>query len=291
MSAPADNSLGLVMLGGGVAVASALALRTSRDGASVGTAAWIHPVPSLGDRNAVISNEFRASDSDDGKARQHLGVDLMYRRRDARDLIAAFPIGTAGGTRLFFMPERVSALAASAGVVAFAGNTTFGNTVIIRHANGWATYYTHLATLEVRQGASVLAGQAIGTIGASPKDTTHLRHLHFEMWRDGIRSSAVDPAPYLDAWSRTEIQDWIPTPSITPRNAGFAYRPVGSRGEAYPEWVRDLKGKSGVYVIREVDKSGNAETVYVGSSVGRLYSTLTRHFQRVRHEAQEVPMT
>jgi Uri superfamily endonuclease len=50
--------------------------------------------------------------------------------------------------------------------------------------------------------------------------------------------------------------------------------------------VRDLKGKSGVYVIRE-----NGETVYVGSSVGRLYETLTRHFQTVRHEAQEVPMT
>lgn len=72
-----------------------------------------------------------------------------------------------------------------------------------------------------------------------------------------------------------------------PRNGNLSYRPVGGRGEPYPEWVRALKGKSGVYVIRE-----RGEVVYVGEShAGRLYETLTRHFQTVRHEAQEVPMT
>lgn len=77
-----------------------------------------------------------------------------------------------------------------------------------------------------------------------------------------------------------------PRVQLVARNGGFTYRPVGARGEAYPQWVRDLKGKSGVYVIRE-----DGETVYVGSSVGPLIDTLTRHFQTVRHEAQEVPMT
>jgi len=72
------------------------------------------------------------------------------------------------------------------------------------------------------------------------------------------------------------------------RNAGLTYRPLGARGEPYPQWVRDLKGESGVYIIRERD---SREVVYVGSSVGRLYDTMTRHFQTVRHEAQEVPMT
>ncbi|MCA9675621.1 MAG: hypothetical protein KC464_11340, partial [Myxococcales bacterium] len=43
-------------------------------------------------------------------------------------------------------------------------------------------------------------------------------------------------------------------------------------------WVRALKGKSGVYVIRE-----DGEVVYVGqSSAGKLYETLTRHFQTWR---------
>jgi hypothetical protein len=64
------------------------------------------------------------------------------------------------------------------------------------------------------------------------------------------------------------------------RNAGFVYRPVGASGEPYPEWVRALDGKSGVYVIREIQRDGSEETVYVGEShTGRLYDTLTRHLQ------------
>lgn len=51
---------------------------------------------------------------------------------------------------------------------------------------------------------------------------------------------------------------------------------VGNRGEAYPAWVRELKKRSGVYVIRlRKDRT----VVYVGSSQTRLYDTLTRHFQ------------
>ena len=67
------------------------------------------------------------------------------------------------------------------------------------------------------------------------------------------------------------------------RNAGLTYRPIGERGEPYPEWVRALGGKSGVYVIREVAPNGSKEIVYVGEShTDRLYNTLTRHFQRWR---------
>lgn len=43
-----------------------------------------------------------------------------------------------------------------------------------------------------------------------------------------------------------------------------------------PTWVRELKGQSGVYVIRSRDK----KTLYVGEShSGRLHDTLTRHFR------------
>ena len=45
----------------------------------------------------------------------------------------------------------------------------------------------------------------------------------------------------------------------------------------WPAWVRALSGKSGVYVIRAT--AGHA-VLYVGEShTGRLYDTLTRHFQ------------
>jgi hypothetical protein len=278
-----DNTLGLVVLGGGVVAASALAWRAAprrADPSTEGSPVWAYPVPSLDDRLAVVSNPFRARVSDDGKATQHLGVDLMYRRRDARDLIAVFPPGTAGGTQMFFMPEDVQALSASAGAVTFASATPVGNSVIVRHANGWATYYAHLATLAVRKGASVVAGQTLGTIGASPQDAANLRHLHFELWKGATRSGAVDPAPYLAAWSRVSVA-WSPSTLVAsaPRNGSLSsYRPVGDRGEPYPAWVRGLRGESGVYVIREID----GPIVYVGSSVGRLYETLTRHFQTWR---------
>jgi hypothetical protein len=84
----------------------------------------------------------------------------------------------------------------------------------------------------------------------------------------------------------------VPAPGLRNRSAGLTYRPVGARGEPYPDWVQALRGKSGVYVIRERDASGAPVVVYVGESHSdRLYETLTRHFQAVRHEAQEVPMT
>ena len=58
----------------------------------------------------------------------------------------------------------------------------------------------------------------------------------------------------------------------------LSYRAVGADGDRWPQWVRDLKGKSGVYVIKDHGCDGVA--AYVGSSTkGRLYDTLTRHFQ------------
>lgn len=49
----------------------------------------------------------------------------------------------------------------------------------------------------------------------------------------------------------------------------------------YAIWVRNLRRKSGVYVIRkDALFGGPGKVVYVGEShTGRLYETLTRHFQ------------
>jgi len=45
----------------------------------------------------------------------------------------------------------------------------------------------------------------------------------------------------------------------------------------YAPWVRELKDRNGVYVIRG---ALDGDVYYVGEShSGRLYSTLTRHFQ------------
>jgi excinuclease UvrABC nuclease subunit len=55
------------------------------------------------------------------------------------------------------------------------------------------------------------------------------------------------------------------------------WRPIGGEGEPYPEWLRALTSASGAYAIR--DKSSH-NVLYVGSSGGKLYDTITRHFQR-----------
>jgi hypothetical protein len=66
------------------------------------------------------------------------------------------------------------------------------------------------------------------------------------------------------------------------RNASLSYRPIGASGR-YPDWVRALRGKSGVYLIRERQRDGSNPVVYIGEShAGRLYQTLTRHFQAWR---------
>ena len=55
------------------------------------------------------------------------------------------------------------------------------------------------------------------------------------------------------------------------------FRPV-KEGRAIASWVRALKGKSGVYLIREIGLLG--EVLYCGEShKNRLNSTLLRHFQ------------
>jgi hypothetical protein len=83
------------------------------------------------------------------------------------------------------------------------------------------------------------------------------------------------------SWPAPPARDDTSYPSV--RNAGLVYRPIGRSGEPYPDWVRALAGKSGVYVIREIRRDGSTPTVYVGEShANRLYQTLTRHFQTWR---------
>jgi hypothetical protein len=178
------------------------------------------------------------------------------------------------------MPDNMVALAAADGVVWSAKQTSHGLAVVIHHAPPYKTFYTHLERLFVQptgpggSGQRVRAGQPIGVIGFSPLDAERLRHLHFELWRESA-ASKLDPIRAMRSWK--VLAD--PREKLVARNGGLMYRPVGARGEAYPQWVRELKGASGVYVIRERD---SGETVYVGSSQGRLYDTLTRHLQTWR---------
>ena len=179
------------------------------------------------------------------------------------------------------MPDGLVALAASDGVVWSAMQTPRGFAVVIDHGpTKVATFYTHLEQLLVtptanaKAGQRVRAGQPIGIIGADPLDGEHLKHLHFELWLGG--PSDADRSGAGDARAGTSSP--IPN-ALVARNAGFVYRPIGASGEAYPDWIRALKGQG--RRLRH-PRRDTREIVYVGSSAGRLYDTLTRHFQTWR---------
>ena len=65
---------------------------------------------------------------------------------------------------------------------------TFGNLLIIRHADGWETRYGHNQGLIVSQGDSVRAGQTVALLGSTGKSSAP--HLHFEAHHD---ENPIDP--------------------------------------------------------------------------------------------------
>jgi murein DD-endopeptidase MepM/ murein hydrolase activator NlpD len=162
------------------------------------------PLPVFGEYAPTISNEWNPR-------RGHLGVDLMYARKSRADQLAAYPVNTPNGARDFFVPEGTLVLAAAEGVVRVADRTPRGWSVIIDHADGTSTYYTHLETLSVtrtsrsKSAQRVTTGQPLGVVGFDPLDAEKLKHLHFELWLGRSRRLATDPALYIAQWSRVRV--------------------------------------------------------------------------------------
>jgi murein DD-endopeptidase MepM/ murein hydrolase activator NlpD len=90
-------------------------------------------------------------------------------------------------------PAGTPVYAADSGVVIFSGTLHgYGNTVIIRHDDDYATVYGHNERNLVSEGNRVARGQEIGEIGRSGRTTG--ANLHFEVRRDNV---AKDPLAYL----------------------------------------------------------------------------------------------
>ncbi len=135
--------------------------------------------------------------------REHHGLDLMYRRKPGGP-DAMFPAGTPNGSQLFFCPDSRPACAARDGMIWQIQKTGHGIAVVIDHGKPFATFYTHLSSVNfpwTERGAGgirVKAGQPLGVIGFSPLDGERLIHLHFEVWYKGGSGSHVDPWPLLE---------------------------------------------------------------------------------------------
>jgi murein DD-endopeptidase MepM/ murein hydrolase activator NlpD len=91
-------------------------------------------------------------------------------------------------------PAGTPVRAASSGEVVFAGNQlkTYGNMVIVKHANRRTTTYSHLAKTFVSKGDRVMQGDTLGTVGKTGNVTTP--QLHFAL-REG--TEPTDPMQYI----------------------------------------------------------------------------------------------
>ncbi|MBF0611016.1 MAG: peptidoglycan DD-metalloendopeptidase family protein [Magnetococcales bacterium] len=90
--------------------------------------------------------------------------------------------------------EGASVEAAAPGIVAYAddGLSSYGNLILIRHGGSYMSAYAHNATILVKPGQKVSAGQVIAKAGHTGSAST--AKLHFEL-RRGIQP--VDPLQYL----------------------------------------------------------------------------------------------
>ncbi len=88
-------------------------------------------------------------------------------------------------------------VAAWTGTVQYAGwNRLGGWVVVMKHGNGYYTYYAHLKDKPaVRPGQRIIAGQRLGALGNSGNAQNSVPHLHFEVIKRGGR--VVNPLHVL----------------------------------------------------------------------------------------------
>ncbi|MCY1647962.1 cell division endopeptidase DipM [Caulobacter sp. SL161] len=97
-------------------------------------------------------------------------------------------------------PQGTPVVSAADGEIAYAGNQvpTFGNLVLVKHADGWVTAYAHLSSTNVKMRQQVKQGEQLGTVGAT--GGVNEPQLHFEMrYAPTAKDKAkpVDPALVL----------------------------------------------------------------------------------------------
>jgi len=84
-----------------------------------------------------------------------------------------------------------SVLAPADGTVIEVGNNkSDGRYLVISHPGGYTTGYSHLESVEVKQGQTVRRGSVIGIVGMT--GNTLAPHLHYEVRRDGVMMDPVN---------------------------------------------------------------------------------------------------
>ena len=111
-------------------------------------------------------------------------------------------------------------------VIERARQTTYGNTIVIRHSNGWTTRYAHMNRFApgISVGSRVAQGDPIGYVGMTGLATGP--HLHYEMRHNGTHKDPLDlvlppgdpvPTEQQEVWetqsrARLGLLDRLPLP-------------------------------------------------------------------------------
>lgn len=148
-----------------------------------------------------VDADIEGNDSEKPIAAQRSKVSIpdsagSYRWPVKGKVIKGFKTGKNGNDGInISAPKGTPVAAANNGVVAHAGNQVagLGNMILIKHANGYMTIYTHLNDIKVKKGQQVSAGDKIGTVGKT--GNVKEPQLHFEI-RNG--KTPIDPSQHLN---------------------------------------------------------------------------------------------
>ena len=115
-------------------------------------------------------------------------------------------------------------------------NRSYGNLVIIHHANGLETYYAHLSKRLVSVGDQVKSGDIIGLCGNTGRSFGS--HLHFEIRYMG---NAMNPENVIDCATHDLINQRLELTSSSFRKKGRVASSSGT-GKASSGWYRVRQG-------------------------------------------------
>ncbi|MGB6409543.1 MAG: peptidoglycan DD-metalloendopeptidase family protein, partial [Planococcus donghaensis] len=137
------------------------------------TGEFVQPIPNV----TVNSNFGIRVHPTTGEVSAHEGVDLACSQPD--------PIYAAKEGTVVFASYPSGILA------------TYGNVVVVEHANKHFSLYAHLSKIDVKVGQEIGQLEPIGQCGTTGRSTGD--HLHFEIHTDRMFGNRVNPMKYLEA--------------------------------------------------------------------------------------------
>ena len=120
--------------------------------------------------------------------------------------------------------------AAADGTVVFAGERgSYGNLVIVSHANGFVTYYAHCSKFLVQAGDQVTQGQPIAAVGSTGRSTGP--HCHFEV---RYQNTPIDPLLYLPGENNAPARTQVPEEPEEPQTPAEPETPAAPAAPVAP---------------------------------------------------------